>query len=329
MSTLSKTLRSVASAAAAAVALNACSSTAYVPSPTSGALPNTLRAARHGSNTTPQIFISSRGCGPFLCVQGFTKDGQYVETLQGLVYPEGLAFDKRGNLYVADLWNSTVDIYSPGATSPSRTISDPDPGGPLLVTVDSHDDVWVTNTDSFSHRFRRRDNSENIMEFGHRGYLMEVVVCPHVSQYNGGLVMDRKGDVFFQGQIRGHGHDYEVVEEIPHGKTICKLLHTQLQGPAWGGLALTNTDDLVVGDWQSNQALTYAAPSYAKVIATTSFQGITRLHGFALTSDNQHIWIANELSSPEALFYDFPNAGSPLQQIAGYNAGAEDIAINF
>lgn len=328
MRTFSKNAGFSAAAIAAAV-LYGCSATTPQLPPGARNQSFTVRTAQHGSNPVPQVYVSSRGCGPLLCVQGFMKDGTYVDTLTGLVNPEGLAFDKKGNLYVADLYYGYVAVYSPGATAPSRTIADPDPGGPLLVAVDSHQDIWVTNTDSFSHRFKRRDNSENIMEFGHRGYLMEVVVCPHVSQYNGGLVVDHEGNVFFQGQKRSHGHDYEVVEEIPKGKTLCRQLHTQLQGPAWGGLALTNSGDLVVGDWQSNEAITYAAPSFSKVIARTSFANITRLRGLALTQDNTQIWIANEGSTPEALLYSYPDAQYPLAQIVGYTAGAEDIAINY
>jgi hypothetical protein len=158
---------------------------------------------------------------------------------------------------------------------------------------------------------------------------MEAVSCPRVNEYDGGLAIDNKGNAFFQGQIRGHGKTSEVVEEIPHGKLTCKILHTESQGVTWGGLALTNTGNLVVGSWQTDEAITYAAPSFTKIIARTSFANIARLHAIALTKDNREIWIANEGNSPEALLYRYPDSKDPLVQIVGHNAGGEQIAINY
>ena len=56
----------------------------------------------------------------------------------------GAAVDKTGNLYVANIGNSTVTVYPPGASSPSLTISS-GLSSPYGVIVDSKGNVFVSN----------------------------------------------------------------------------------------------------------------------------------------------------------------------------------------
>lgn len=62
----------------------------------------------------------------------------------GLSTPFGLAVDKAGVLYVANIGNSTVTVYPPGASSPSLTIST-GISGPYGIAVDSSGEVFVSN----------------------------------------------------------------------------------------------------------------------------------------------------------------------------------------
>jgi serine/threonine-protein kinase len=56
----------------------------------------------------------------------------------------GAAVDKAGNLYVANIGNSSVTVYPRGQTSPSLTITD-DVSSPYSVAVDSKGNVFVSN----------------------------------------------------------------------------------------------------------------------------------------------------------------------------------------
>jgi hypothetical protein len=56
----------------------------------------------------------------------------------------GVAVDKKGNLYVANLGDSTVSVYAPGASSPNLTIST-GLDEPYGIIVDSKRNVFVTN----------------------------------------------------------------------------------------------------------------------------------------------------------------------------------------
>jgi sugar lactone lactonase YvrE len=65
----------------------------------------------------------------------------------GLTTPTALAFDSKGNLYVADYINYLITVYdSTGKQKPGSTITN----GifqPTRMAIDSLDDVWVDNND--------------------------------------------------------------------------------------------------------------------------------------------------------------------------------------
>jgi hypothetical protein len=72
----------------------------------------------------------------------------------GIDYPVGLAVDKNGTLYVANLLSGSPDIgsitiYKAGSSSPSLTITD-GLDNPYSVAVDSHGNLFATNLDSNS-----------------------------------------------------------------------------------------------------------------------------------------------------------------------------------
>lgn len=61
--------------------------------------------------------------------------------------PAGLAVDKKGTLYVANLGNSTITEYPKGMTSPSVTLTT-GISGPYGIAVDSKGDVFASNLDT-------------------------------------------------------------------------------------------------------------------------------------------------------------------------------------
>jgi len=61
----------------------------------------------------------------------------------GISEPEGIATDKNGNLYVANLTANTITVYKPGTTSPSLTLTES--GGPTAVAVGENGYVYASD----------------------------------------------------------------------------------------------------------------------------------------------------------------------------------------
>jgi len=78
-------------------------------------------------------------------------DHRSLGVLTGLNSPQGMTVDRKGNLYVANTNGSDVLVFPRGATSPSRTLADPNEG-PSDVAVAPDGTVYVSNetNDSFT-----------------------------------------------------------------------------------------------------------------------------------------------------------------------------------
>ncbi len=66
-------------------------------------------------------------------------------TLNGLNFPRGIAFDASGNMYVADMLDSTIFVYAPGSSNPLRTITS-GLSGPEQITIGASGRLYVANT---------------------------------------------------------------------------------------------------------------------------------------------------------------------------------------
>jgi hypothetical protein len=53
-------------------------------------------------------------------VPGYSMVGQITKGVDG---PDGLTVDKKGNLYVGNGFNRTITVYKPGSTGPSLTLT--------------------------------------------------------------------------------------------------------------------------------------------------------------------------------------------------------------
>jgi sugar lactone lactonase YvrE len=107
----------------AAMLLAACSSndalTATNPPPSN----QVARDATHFNSARQLLYVSNKESSVIniYSVPGYSKVGRISS---GLDFPEGIATDTNGNLYVANTDGDAVTIYKPGTTSPDRTLID-------------------------------------------------------------------------------------------------------------------------------------------------------------------------------------------------------------
>jgi sugar lactone lactonase YvrE len=138
-------------ATCAALTLGGCSASGSSGAPGAYTPPSGPSAIRHGwisrAAKKEKLLYVSDLTESFILIyqQGDTGAGPIGEIVNGISSPEGLAVDKSGTLYVANIGNNTVTEYPAGATSPSVTLST-DISNPLDVSVDSNDNVYVTES---------------------------------------------------------------------------------------------------------------------------------------------------------------------------------------
>jgi sugar lactone lactonase YvrE len=71
--------------------------------------------------------------------------GKVLRTIsQGVASPFALAFDRSGNLYIANNWFGYVTVYAPGSTKVLRTIKK-DVAVPTALAFDASDNLYVGN----------------------------------------------------------------------------------------------------------------------------------------------------------------------------------------
>ncbi|HLY02873.1 MAG TPA: hypothetical protein VKR56_10340 [Candidatus Cybelea sp.] len=66
---------------------------------------------------------------------------------KGITYPDGIAIDHSGNMYVGNLYPSSspnVQVFAPGSNSPSREITD-GVTTPVGITVDARGTLYIAN----------------------------------------------------------------------------------------------------------------------------------------------------------------------------------------
>ncbi len=118
-----------------------------------GERPSTSRPNAHKKKGKPTLFVADPQDNQILMYDPTTPNpSPEGKITNGIDYPFGIATDKSGTLYVANLLggspnNGSITVYPKGATSPSLTIiSGLD--NPYGVAVDSKGNVFATNLDN-------------------------------------------------------------------------------------------------------------------------------------------------------------------------------------
>jgi hypothetical protein len=126
------------------------------------------------SKSAARLYVSDEGDNvvDVFSVPGYSLVGQISD---GVDQPEGLATDKNGYLYVSNLAGFTVTRYAPNSTTPSLTLTEPDgPDGVAVTTngyvlagdVDGGVDVYSPGATSPSRRLTNSAISDEVLGVG-------------------------------------------------------------------------------------------------------------------------------------------------------------------
>jgi hypothetical protein len=166
MRTFTNSLLPLAGASLVLAAATACSSSSAIPPAAGGANPigsavATAAESTHVSQSTHSIVEapSAKKAKALLYVADFYNNeisvfdqskkapAQPKYVIKSAGDPRGITTDKSGNLYVADTVRNSIDIYAPGATSPTIRITN-GVNTPEDVAVDAYGNIYESNDPS-------------------------------------------------------------------------------------------------------------------------------------------------------------------------------------
>jgi len=222
----------------------------------------------------------------------------------GLSGPEGMAVDRKLNLYVANTSNNTVTVYPPGQTSPSTTYSQSlsEPAG---VAVGTDGTVYVENlgnsiveypagSTSPSHVISATFPIDAALDSSNNLYVTYDFCCVEkfapgsttgtdlgiVLSANGGIQIDGSNNVVVANQV-----NTPMIEVFPPGQTSPSQVFGQEGDP--NPIRFDHkAKHLYVGEPTSSTVNVYAYPSGTKVNTITS--GVDFPAGVALSPESKY-----------------------------------------
>ena len=245
-------------------------------------------------------------------VNGFSlKTGQLVEQLTGFSLPQGLATDRKGNLYVAATGNSAVYVFGRGATSPSLILDDAS-WYPTGAAVSISGEVAVANKYSTSYgqgnvSFFKPGQSEP-----YNTVSGSIMTNPEFCAY------DARGNLYVIGGGRGAGRVVEVVRG-GKGSNFKDLGINNIMIAGGVEIDRNGNGDILALDQNSNTIDRYW-PRHHKLIGTTFLQNGGDNVTFALTPPRENYIYSADFGNGGGEKFPFPYGGPPIRTIPSSNA---------
>ncbi len=239
-----------------------------------------------------------------------SRGGFYAVLSTGLSQPQGVAFDTRGSLYVANTSDSQVLVYPKPYTSVSMTLHDPGQY-PAGVAVASDGTAGVTNIVSTG----GGAGSVSIYAKGATSPCATVSAESFARIYF--AAFDRRGNLYVDGtDAAGHFVAGRVTGECRATSIVPLSIRNTISSP--GGVAVLRNGDIALGD-QSDPNVTaivytYKPPSRGSLgapTATTTLKAAYDVVDFAFEPSDRSLWVA-DAEAEDFAKYVYPAGGLPL-----------------
>jgi hypothetical protein len=256
--------------------------------------------------TATKIFVSDFN-NDFVSI--FNPKGKQLAQITGLVNPQALAIDAKGNLYVANTGGSEILVYAPPYKKAPKTISDSGQYPVGISVLNNGEFIAVSNI------FTTSSGPGSVTLYKNGKQTANVTSSTFAKAYFCGF--DANGNLYVDGLDSNASPVVgEIVKATKGGKTISNLTTgNTIVFP--GDINVTAKGEIAIGD-QGNGAgssvYTYKAPkkgSLGTPVATTALTGTGDDVTFALTSTDKDLWIADALNLNSAE-YAYPKGGSAI-----------------
>jgi hypothetical protein len=214
-------------------------------------------------------------------VPNYSLVGQITD---GIDKPQGLAVDKDGNLYVANLHGKSITVYKPGQTIPSLKLAQPD--NPDAVAVGSNGYVYAADV----------DGGIDVYPPGATSPIRRLTNDAIANA--GGVAVSSSNDVYAAGV--GNSYSPAVVEFAKATGSGKNLGLTGLYGDLEG--VILDGDNLIVSDFSLGAVLTYAL---GKTSPSSTIKAFSAEHS-AINEAGNEIYVP-EHKSDRVGVYDYPS----------------------
>jgi hypothetical protein len=243
-------------------------------------------------------------------VYAYSNKGKLIATITGFSEPQGMGGTKAGDFYVADTGNSNILLYSNDFKTKIATLKDPNQYPVGVSYYEKTGIVGVTNIISTT-------DGPGSVSFYARD---KTTPCTTVSSSSWGRIyfdsFDSNGNLFIDGEDNSGN---VLIGEITGGCKATTITTLKVGNPINfpGGVQVTKTDDIAIGDQEGAAIYTYKPPvkgSLGNPIETTPLTGSGDAVTFVFTALNKYLWAA-DAALTAADKYDYPAGGSPIAGI--------------
>jgi hypothetical protein len=231
------------------------------------------------------------------------KPSTPIATLTGFSEPQGMCNDGT-NVYITSTTAQTIVVYPAGATSPSRTISDPD-GFPVACSSNpATGDLAVESSSTTSYgagSILIYNEAKGKPHALHLGKLVDV----H------SVVYDGWGNLYM---IATTTANTTVIAELPAGSKHIKIVCTSLPSEFVSGLGWDGKY-LVFSAMSGSSQGVYRLKG-CKEIGFTPIDGASDIVGFYISGDRLAGADAGNL---DVAIYSYPKGGAPILTVPGFS----------
>ncbi len=292
---------------AALLLSNACVSQSLAPSRPA------QRAETQGENDAARartLYVANAGSDSGNAIYGYSLEPLTLiyQTTSKLHFPQGIATDATGDLFVANTLGYDVLKFEPPKTDPTLDIDDTG-FRPSDVAIDPSGNIWVAN-------FCTRDarcGEGNVREFAGDGRLLETITCANLWRYYF-LDVNRQGEVVVAGESSSEGG---AAGEIAHESATCVPL-PKIRVAVPGGVRFTADGNVSVTDQVYGIVYTYAKPGFSAILHTTDLLGIPNPVADVFEAGDAYVWCV--VPGYTGIYqFPYPAGGYPSNSLTGFS----------
>ena len=287
--------------AAASLNVNTYPLGAYSTKPGAAAVSATRPA--HGSpsydvkRASQLVYVSNLGAGAIDVFDQRGKNQQPIATItDGILGPGGLTTDRKGNLYVADegkiSGNWTVQVYAPGATSPTKSYTT-DLSSPTDSVVAKDGTIYIANFNGFSNGWVTVYPKGNVS----KEY--------RLSDFGGGaplsVALDAKQNLYVMYDV----NNGSAVNEYKPGTTTGTNLN--LVFGSGGGIQVDPAGDILVAQQLSPSEILIFPPGQTEPSQTIPMPGGGEPFNFALNHGSKALFAGEYQNANQVDRFAYPS----------------------